>query len=180
MRAVPALVPGQAVGIGAPTCLVSELGAMAMGCGTGNAGRLCGPGHTLILLSPQAPAHRCLLHLPLGPAAGAAPGRALSTGCLARLAGHAQVQYHVPLLPGGLHRSCGYKESDRPTEVPAPKVREAAVTAGGGQVGDGPGSAHPRSRQLSRLSRPIPLAEPYPLPRLFTSTAKPLPCLGAP
>lgn len=90
----------------------------------------------------QAPADRCLLHLPLGPAAGAAPGRALSTGCLTRLARHTQVQYHVPVLPGGLHRSCGYKKIDRPTEVPAPKVREAAVIAGGrtggGRDGLGP------------------------------------------
>lgn len=101
------------------------------GTGTDREALYCPLGTHLPCSLPQAPADRCLLHLPLGPAAGAAPGRALSTGCLTRLARHTQVQYHVPVLPGGLHRSCGYEEIDRPTEVPAPKVREAAVTAGG-------------------------------------------------
>lgn len=125
--------------------LISELGPLKIGCSTGNdrEALYC----PLVTHSPcslrQAPTDRCLLHLPLGPAAGAAPGRALSAGCLTRLAGHTQVQYHVSVLPGGLHRSCGYKEVDRPTEVPVPKVREAAVTVGGGQVADGPGSALP-------------------------------------
>lgn len=99
--------------------------------------------------APQAPEDRRLLCLPVGPIAGTAPGRAASAGGLAWLAGHAQAQHDVPVLPRGLHGNCGHKEGDGPAEVPAPKVRAAAVTAGGGQTMDRPGAWPPGGGALS-------------------------------
>ena len=122
--------------------------------------RLAGPS---LPLSLQAPEDRRLLHWPVGPAAGAAPGRAVPAGCLAQLAGHAQVQHHVPVLPGGLHSRRGHEEGDGPTEVPAPKVREAAVTAGGGQT-DGQAQGFARS------------ADRAPLSCIFLTCLTPTPC----
>lgn len=116
------------------------------------------------LLCPQAPEDRCLLHLPVGRAAGAAPDRAVPAGRLTRLAGHAQVQHHVPVLPGGLHGSSGHKEGDRPAEVPAPKVREAAVTAGGGQTDGQARSRVPLTCVLPASLLPLPSLEPPVLP----------------
>lgn len=112
----------------------------------------------------QAPEDRRLLYLPVGPAAGAAPHRAVPAGCLARLAGHAQVQHHVPVLPGGLHGSRGHKEGDRPTEVPAPKVREAAVTAGGGQTDGQDRSRAPLTCVVPATLLPLPSLEPLSFP----------------
>lgn len=133
------------------------------------------------LLCPQAPEDRRLLHLPVGPAAGAAPDRAVPAGRLTQLAGHTQVQHHVPVLPGGLHSSRGHKEGDGSAEVPAPKVREAAVTAGGGQTDGQARSGDPLTCVLPASLLPLPSLEPPVLsgttrpPSQVPSSCPPLP-----
>lgn len=90
---------------------------------------------------------------------------------------------HVPVLPGGLHGSRGHEEGDRPTEVPAPKVREAAVTAGGGQT-DQQARALPRSPDRAHsvllLSYLPPPSPPHPHLRVLAHSPSTSPRSQAP
>lgn len=88
--------------------------------------------HVWFLFPSQAPANRRVCLSPVVRSDESAFGREVPEGGHAQLAGHGQVWHHVPVLPGGLHRSRGHAEINGPAEIPAPKVRARAVTLGEG------------------------------------------------
>lgn len=85
----------------------------------------------LLLSISQASTDRCLCLHPLAPGDGLPPSGEVSAGRHSQLAGHRQVQHHLPVLPGGFCSSCGHAEINRPAEISAPKVRAGTVTVGG-------------------------------------------------